>query len=175
MGVLAGFAVFFLAVVAWAVHTSRRLGPSTANAEEIVRGTVLLSATQGDGVTWHRLGAATQAQGLWLLFNADDDPAAEATMLLPGVPDDTRAMANLRRVQLSAEYATEVVTSSGHAFVVRLRGTGKVVGRYVKIQMRVDLAGQPLGVQIENDDSTRYPPAVGDWIEISSIAVVRLP
>lgn len=96
-------------------------------------------------------------------------------LFLPGVNRPGNTPTNARLVQLQADPATEHVVSNGHAFVVRMRGTGSVIGKHVMLSMLVDSGGRPLGVSIENEDGRKEAPAIGDWIDISSIAVVRLP
>ena len=63
--------------------------------------------------------------------------------------------------------------TAGYVFQIRLRGTGQVVGRQMRIQMMVDGDGKPVGGRIENDDDTRA--AVGDWIEVASAEVLEIP
>ncbi len=53
-----------------------------------------------------------------------------------------------------------------------MRGTGPVVGKEVRIQMRVAGDGAPIGGQVENDDDT--DAAVGGWIEFEEVEVLQV-
>lgn len=166
--VLAGFAV----MVFMAVRAVRRLGPSTISEAQIAAGRPLLRTHRDiDGPRWDELGSATETRGLDLLFRADDDPAARATMLVPGAPVKPRSTTSLvQRVTLTEEWATPHVHTAGFVFRVRLRGAPGVVGKVVRLQLRVDGNGQPWAARIENDDDD--PAAVGDWIEIEWLEIL---
>lgn len=169
------FAVFGLMVL-WLVFQARRAGPRQLKDELLRRGRPIVSATREDpGPGWAGLGSKTTANGLDLRFDHDDDPQAEATLFVPGREGDrpTASLANRITVDLEQDWETHHVHTSGYAFQVRLRGTGAVVGRQTRIQMVVDGKGDPVGGRIENDDDTRA--AVGDWIEVESAEVLRIP
>jgi len=155
-----------------AVRTVKRLGKSTVSEAIIEAGRPLLRAHRDlEGARWDALGSATEARGLDLRFSADDDPAAEATIRLPEAPEKPRASTSLvKRVTLTGDWRTEHVHTGGYVFRLRLRGAPGVVGKVVRLQMRVDGEGNPWAGRIENDDDD--PAAVGDWIEIEWLEIL---
>ena len=167
--------LFALAAVGIAA-TMRKLGRPTRTDEQLRNAKVLMILRNGDPhAAWSEKGSATQSEGLNLRFDADDDPAARAFILLPDAPLVNRAstLANVQKIRLADDFVTHHCASGKHACLVKLRGTGAVVGRCVKLQMVIDKAGNAVGVCIENDDDD--DPAMGDWIEIDSIAILEFP
>lgn len=164
------FVLFGLAI-GLALWTGRKLGRPTRSKEEVARGRVI-GQYHSPHDTWHELGTETRAEGLDLFFNADDDPAAQATIMLTESKDKKMLVANNVSVPLTADFQTHISASGSYAAVVELRADPGVVGRSVNVQMLVSPDGAPIGVRIENDDE--HDPAIGDWIRITRIAIVEL-
>ena len=144
----------------------KRLGPATIPEEAMEAGRPLLRVHRDAGdPQWDHLGAGTESRGLDLLFHADDDPEAEATVRAPGAPVKAPSTTSrARRVTLTAEWQTAYVHAGGYVFRARVRGAPGVVGKVVRLKMRVDSAGKPWAGHIGNDDDD--PAAVGDWVEV---------
>lgn len=167
-------ALFGLAVL-WIVRQTRKAGPRELSARDLQLSSPLVRVTADEpGAGWEELGRRTRANGLHLRFDHDDDPAARATLLVPSAARAARGtLANSRTIRLGSEFDAHHVHTAGYAFRVRLRGTGAVIGREIRIQMVVDNAGRPYGGRIENDDDT--DAAVGDWIEVEWAEVLKAP
>lgn len=170
-----GFLVAFGLVVFWLVLQARKAGRRTLPESLLARGrTVMRVDRDAPGPGWGKLGSKTTVRGLDVRFDHDDDPEAEATLLVSTeMGTTTSALANRVTVDLEEEFATHHVHTAGYAFRIRLRGTGQVIGRQTRIQMVVDGNGDPVGGRMENDDDTRA--AVGDWIEVESAEVLKIP
>lgn len=171
-----GFLAAFALMVVWLVFQARKAGPRQVGERALERSRAIVSASRdAPDPGWGGLGSKTTVRGLDVLFDHDDDPQAEATLFVPGRETDrpTRTLANRMTVDLTHEWSTHHVHTSGYAFRVRLRGQGAVIGRQTRIQMVVDGEGEPLGGRIENDDDTRA--AVGDWIEVECAEILEVP
>lgn len=170
---IVALAVLGLAIV-WLVRQSSKAGPRQLPADALNGASRLVRVTASDpGRGWEKLGSRTRADGLKLRFDHDDDPQAEASLLVPAGGRASRgALANSRTIRLAPEFETHHVHTAGHVFRLRLRGTGEVAGREVRIQMAVDDAGRPFAGRVENDDDT--DAAVGDWIEVEWAEVLRV-
>lgn len=166
------FALAFGAIIVWLVIQTMRAGPNQLDEMTLARGITLRTATPADpGEGWTKLGSRTVADGLRLRFDHDDDPQAEASFMIED-REKLNALANRKRVRLSEAFETHHVHTRGHVFRVRLRGTGGVVGKEVRIQMHVHSNGDPYCGRVENDDDT--DAAVGDWIEFEKIEVLKV-
>lgn len=173
--VMGFFAVFGLIVI-WLVLQARKAGPRTLSDNLLARGRTLVRVDRNaPGPGWGKLGSKTTTRGLDVRFDHDDDPQAEATLFVQEGAGDgsTSTLANRITVDLEDEFVTHHVHTAGFVFRIRLRGTGQVVGRQTRIQMVVDGKGQPVGGRMENDDDTRA--AVGEWIEVESAEVLKIP
>ena len=99
------------------------------------------------------MGSKTTADGLNLKFDHDDDPQAEASFVVEASDGSKRnSIAHSLTVRLGQEFETHHVHTMGFVFRVRLRGTGPVIGKEVRIQMHVRSDGTPWRAAIENDD-----------------------
>jgi hypothetical protein len=162
-------------LVAFLVWRAAKAGPRQLSPVDLGRARSVLSATrEAPGEGWQALGSRTEARGLDLCFDHDDDPQAEATLL---APEDIRTkkrstFGHARTVRLGEEVEEHHVHTSGWVFRARLRGTGAVVGRDVRLLMIVGSDGRPLGGRIENDDDT--DAAVGDWIEVEAAELLQV-
>ena len=173
---VAGFFAAFGLVVVWLVLQARKAGRRTLPDGLLARGrTVLRVERDAPGPGWGKLGNKTTVRGLDVRFDHDDDPQAEATLLVSEHSGEgsNSTLANSLTVDLEEEFVSHHVHTAGFVFRIRLRGTGKVVGRQTRIQMVVDGSGRPVGGRIENDDDTRA--AVGDWIEVESAEILKIP
>ncbi|MEN8375033.1 MAG: hypothetical protein ABFS34_06235 [Gemmatimonadota bacterium] len=170
-----GFLVLLGLSVVALVRAKMKAGATTADPAMLERGRTLLRRTSDDpGPGWDLTGSATQARGLDLRFDHDDDPQAEATMLAPGRSGRaSNLLTNINTIHLPADFEDHHVHTSGYVFRVRLRGTGAVIGREVRLGMLVDGKGAAHGGRIENDDDT--DAAVGDWIELQGAEILELP
>lgn len=165
------FAVVVALAVLYLIVQVRKSGPAQLSDSELSLARVVHRWTRdhpGDG--WQGLGSRTSAEGLNLRFDADDDPEAEATLILPGAKGDS-GMCNMTTVRLGADFETFHTHTAGHVFRIRMRGTGTVVGREVRLLMKVGAGGQPYGGRIENDDD--IDAAVGGWIEVEWAEILR--
>lgn len=166
------FAIAFGAIVVWLVIQSMRAGPNQLDEMALARGIAVRKATTDDsGDAWTRLGSRTMADGLRLKFDHDDDPEAEASFV---IEDRTRtnSLAQRKTVRLTGDFETHHVHTRGYVFRVRVRGTGAVVGKEIRIQMHVHGDGKPYCGRVENDDDIEA--AVGDWIEFESVEVLEV-
>ena len=156
------------------VRLKKKAGPTTIDAALLDGARTLLLRTDEDpGPGWDVTGSATQTRGLHLLFDHDDDPQAEATMLLPGREGRGRnAFTNIHTIRLPADFQDFHVHTGGYVFRVRLRGTGNVVGKEVRLGMLVDGKGDPHGARIENDDDD--DAAVGGWVEVEGAQILQI-
>ena len=161
-------------VIAYLVVQAKRAGPPRLPDADLARATVLASATaDAPGHGWSNLGSKTTADGLKLKFDHDDDPEAEATFLVnPSVTKKRNSLSLRTAVRLGSDFQTHHVHTRGHVFRVRMRGTGPVVGKQVKLLMHVEGNGTPFGGGVENDDDT--DAAVGGWIEFEKVEVLRV-
>jgi hypothetical protein len=152
-----------------------KAGSTTVDPALLERGHTVLHRTVKDyGPGWDVTGSATQSRGLDLRFDHDDDPQAEATMLVPGRSGrGSNLLTNMNTIRLPADFEDHHVHTGGFVFRVRLRGTGSVVGREIRLGMLVDGKGAAHGGRIENDDDT--DAAVGDWIEVVGAEILELP
>jgi hypothetical protein len=167
-----GFASLFALFVLYLVVQTRKAGPQQVSEVALARAITVARATAEEpGNGWSALGSRTSADGLRLRFDHDDDPQAEATFLVdPAGCAKANTLSHRMTVRLGADYESFHVHTRGHAFRVRMRGTGAVVGKEVCIMMRVRGDGTPLGGKVENDDDT--DAAVGDWIDFESVEVL---
>lgn len=170
LGIIGFIVVFFVYLGVQA----KRAGPPQLSDMDLSRGIVIASATREEpGRGWSPLGSKTTARGLDLRFDHDDDPEAQATFLAdPSVTKKGSSLALRNTVRLPAEFETFHVHTRGYVFRVRMRGTGPVVGKQVKIQMHVTDRGVPFGGQVENDDDT--DAAVGGWIEFEKVELLEV-
>lgn len=157
------------------IRAARRAGPRQV-AQDVLDGCRALYTVQhsDDGPdAWSKLGSRTVAHGLHLRFNHDDDPQAEATMLLPGLDKlPHNLLSNRVTVRLGSTFETHHVHTGGFVFRVTMRGSPEVVGKQTIIQMLVDRHNSAVGGRIENDDDT--DAAVGGWIEIEQAEVLQV-
>lgn len=165
----------FVLLVTYLVLQAKRAGPTQLPDAELARARVIASATaEAPGHGWSLLGSKTVADGLKLRFDHDDDPEAEATFLVdPTVTKKRNTLALRSTVRLGSDFQTHHVHTRGYVFRVRMRGTGSVMGKQVKIQMHVEGNGTPFGGTVENDDDT--DAAVGGWIEFERVELLELP
>ena len=171
---LIALALFVLFVV-YMVVQAKRAGPKTLSDHELRRARVVERATRDDpGAGWQEPGAATTVNGLDLKFDHDDDPKAEASFFVGNHGERRRrgTLALPLTVRLKADFETHHVHTRGWIFRVRLRGTGGVVGKEVRLGMHVTGNGVPHCGRVENDDDT--DAAVGDWIEFESVEVLQV-
>ena len=168
------FLVLFAVLVAYLVVQAKRAGPRQLPGLDLERAILVRSATREDpGSGWSQLGSKTTARGLDLKFDHDDDPQAEASFFVEAGPGRTgSSLANRMTVRLGPDFETHHVHTRGYVFRVRLRGTEPVMGKEVRIQMHVGGDGRPIGGRVENDDDT--DAAVGGWIEVASVEVLRV-
>lgn len=170
--------LFFVAlalVIVSLVRSVQRAGPRQLPETDLRRGRTIVALTaDAPGPGWEEVGSATTVRGIDLRFDADDDPAARATLLAPESRRGTRGnlLSNKVTLTLTGAFETHHVHTSGWIFRVTLRGSGKTVGREVQLGMAVDRAGRPWGGRIENDDDTAA--ATGDWIEIQRAEILTL-
>lgn len=161
-------------MIVYAIVQAVRAGPPQLSDEKLQRALPVLRVTPDEpGPGWQDLGKETRADGLKLRFDADDDPWAEATLVLPGAQKARPTLAHKRTVTLGAEFETHHVHTRGYVFRIRLRGTGTVVGKQTQIAMVVGKGDEPYGGRVENDDDT--DAAVGGWIEVESAEILRVP
>lgn len=175
MNPLALFFGAFGLMVLYLVYIAKKAGPRTVTDLDIQRGRTLVRISSDDsGAGWDKLGSKTTANGVHLRFDHDDDPQAEAILLAPADErsDSGNGYANRKTVDLTDTFQTHHVHTSGYVFQIRMRGTGGVIGRQVRLQMHVTTDGRPARGQIENDDDTRA--AVGDWIEVEFAEIVEV-
>ena len=164
-----GLAVLFL------IHRARQAGPRQVSDEVLARGRSVVRVTVADpGEGWQEAGRRTQAEGLNLRFDHDDDPQAEATLLVPEFERASRSntFSHVLTIDLSNSWETHHVHTSGYVFRIRLRGDSVVAGKQVQLRMVVGSDGRPYGGRIENDDDT--DAAVGGWIEVEWAEVLRV-
>jgi hypothetical protein len=151
----------------------KRAGPKEIDPMRLARGTTIRRAKLGAGEDiWSMPGSRTTVDGMRVRFDADDDPQAEATFLANPASPKKNPASNILTVRLGADFETRHVHTRGHVFRVRLRGTGAVVGKEVRLLMRVNADGTPYGGGIENDDD--IDAAVGDWIEFEEVEILRV-
>ena len=127
------------------------------------------------GNGWQKLGSKTTARGLDLKFDADDDPQAEAMIPVPDLDAarSSNGLANRLTITLSDQFESHHVHTGGYVFRVRLRGSGKIIGKEVLLKMVINpRSGEPIGGMLENDDDT--DAAVGDWIEVESAEILSV-
>ncbi len=170
------FVGVFALVIVWLVIVSKKAGPRTVSDIALARGRVLVRISVDEpNRVWDHLGSMTVAEGLNLKFGHDDDPAAEAVLNAPrgGCKIPNTRFGNHVTITLSDLFETHHVHTSGHAFQVRLCGTGEVIGREVRLKMTVGNDKSPVCGTIENDDDTQA--AVGDWIEIEFAEILSVP
>lgn len=169
-----GFLVAFSLLIVYLAVQVKKAGPLQVGEMQLARAALVREATAAaPGEGWSILGSKTTANGLHLRFDHDDDPEAEATLLAdPRRPEKSSTLAHRLSVRLGDEFETHHVHTRGFAFRVRMRGTGPVVGKEVRIQMHVRGDGTPWGGTIENDDDT--DAAVGGWIEVESAELLEV-
>lgn len=160
-------------VVLWVFVQTRKAGPAQLDEAQLARASLLHRWTR-DGPTahWEGVGKATTVDGLRIKFDHDDDPLAEATLVLPGGRKGGAGVSRRITVRLGADFETYHAHTAGHVFRVRMRGTGSVIGKEVCIMMKPGEGGRPYGGRIENDDDT--DAAVGDWIEIEWAEILKV-
>lgn len=157
------------------VRSTRRAGPKDLDAAELRSATLLHRVTaDSPGEGWTHLGAGTSAEGLRLLFHAEDDPAASATLEAPREHRSSRRSSywNGRSVELGEDYEIFHVHTAGHIFRVRLRGEAGIAGRHVQLLMVVGSDGRPVGGRIENEKHDH--PAIGGWIDVDSAELLAI-
>lgn len=168
------FLVLLAVSAAVHLHGKSKAGPRQVSEAALERARPLTRVTAEDPRHgWSDLGSRTSAHGLSLLFEADDDPQAEATLFVPGKEGSKGGLANKLTISLSDSFQTHHVHTAGYAFRVSVRGHGAVVGKQTQISMIVDRAGKAVGGGVENDDDT--DAAVGDWIEFESAEILKVP
>ncbi len=174
MAVFAFLTVFALIVVYLVIQT-KRAGPRQLAETDLSRAVTVAKATADDpGQGWSHLGSRTTAQGLRLKFDHDDDPQAEATFLADsGRAKQRNTLAHSLTVRLTDTFETHHIHTRGCVFRVRLRGSDRVVGKEIRLQMHVESDGTPYGGRVENDDDT--DAAVGGWIDFEEIEILRVP
>lgn len=170
IGWLIGGALALL--VGWGLVLTRRAGPQQLDAAQLARASVLQRWTpEGPTPRWQGVGKATTVDGLRIRFDAADDPAAEATLVLPGGRKGGAGISRRVTVTLGADFQTYHAHTAGHVFRLSMRGTGPVVGKQVCIMMKPGEGERPYGGRIENDDGT--DAAVGGWIEIEWAEILK--
>lgn len=171
---LLSFASAFVLLVVYIMAKTAQAGPLQLSEAEIESATPILRVTaQQPGPGWQELGSRTSAQGLNLKFDHDDDPEAEATILVPNAPRSRGSMFSPRlTVRLGSDFETFHVHNRGWVFRASVRGTGRTIGKEVLAMMKVRGNGSAYGATIENDDDT--DAAVGDWIEFAWAEILHL-
>lgn len=164
--------IAFAAIVVWFVIQTKRAGPRQVDDLVLARAVSVRSVAAPEaGEVWALLGSETTAEGLNLRFDHDDDPQAEASFM---VEDRSvkNSLANRMTIRLSDAFKTHHVHTRSYVFRVSVRGTGAVVGKEIRIVMRVHGDGKPFCGRVENDDDT--DAAVGDWIEFENVEVLHV-
>ena len=172
---LAGaFILTFGLGIAVSYRNAKKLGPKQIAPEALRSARVVILLHNGDSTsTWTKVGSATSVDGLSVRFDAADDPAAEAQLHIGAKAfPATGLISNKVLVSLQPEYTDAHVHSAGYVALLSVRGTPHVVGRKIKLKMRVTRDGSPHSVCIENEDD--LDPAIGGWIEIRRLAVLQL-
>jgi hypothetical protein len=160
-------------LIVWVFVLTRRAGPAHLSDAQLERANVLHRWTaDGPRPSWEGVGSATTVDGLRIRFDSDDDPAAEATLVVPGGRKGGLGVAQRIPVTLGADFQTYHAHTAGHVFRLSMRGTGPVVGKEVIIMMKPGAGGRPYGGRIENDDDT--DAAVGGWIEIEWAEILQV-
>ena len=165
------FIIAFGALVVWLIVQAKRAGPSQLDQIVLDRASVVRSA-DGSGEVWSDLGSKTTADGMNLRFDHDDDPEAEASFMIED-RGKASSLANRMTIRLTDAFETYHVHTRGYIFRVSVRGTGPVVGKDIRMAMRMHTDGKPYCGRIENDDDT--DAAVGGWIEFDSVELLRVP
>lgn len=167
------FAVAFAAMVLWVVAQKRRAGPNQLGERDLARAVAIQKSTASQpDPGWTELGSKTTAEGLSLRFDHDDDPQAEASYYPRASARQKRAsLANTVVVRLPADFETHHAHTGGYVFRVRLRGTGSVVGKQIKLKAHIYSDGSLHCGRVENDDD--LDAAVGGWIEFESLELLR--
>lgn len=163
--------IIAIAVALFLVIMVVKTGPSQVDESRLAGATVLRRVEAGDG-SWDELGSRTEAEGLGLRFDHDDDPEAEAWLLARRPPEGKRSQANVRTVTLQSAFSTHHVHARGSVFRIRLRGTGTVVGKEVEIKVWNTARGVPYAGAIGLDDDDDV--AMGDWIEVDWAEILTL-
>ncbi len=175
------FVTFILVMVGlailWLIRLGFKLGPAQLDKRVLARTRTIVKLTvKHPGEGWETLGSMTEARGLDLKFEHDNDPEAQALFIVPqslgGSLGQGNTFCNSSTVTLGHEMADYHTHSAGFVFRVRMKGTGGVAGRKTVIQMVVDSSDRPVGGRIENDP--KHDPAVGDWIVIESMEVLKV-
>ena len=174
MSFVTGFLVLFSLFVVLLVVRGIRAGPNQLDDLALSRATPIRRiAAGGSSEVWSKLGSKTEANGLHLRFDHNDDPQAEASFMADGGERSViNAMGVRRTVRLTEEFSTHHVHNRGYVFRVSVRGTPPVVGKEVKIQMHVHGDGEPYCGKVENDDS--LDAAIGGWIEFESVELLKV-
>ena len=172
MEIVTGFLVVFGLTIVWVVFQARRAGPRILDEPDLRRAvTIKRGDADNPGDGWTKLGKLTTADGLRLKFDHDDDPQAEASFMVEE-RNVINALGQRLTVRLTDDFETHHVHNRGYVFRVRLRGTGPVVGKEVRIQMHVHGDGKPYCGKVENDDDT--DAAVGGWIDFEEIEILQV-
>ncbi len=178
--VIAFFAVFGIAVLLLVLQ-AKKAGPRQVPGADIDSGRTVVRVTAAEpGAGWQELGSKTRVDGINLRFDHNDDPQAQATLLVPERDRGGRnTFTHNLTVALTDTFETHHVHTAGYVFRVRLRGDAAVAGKEVKIQMKVSGDGKAYGGHIENDSGKRRAgaaskAAVGGWIEIEWAEVLQL-
>lgn len=171
---IAAIGAFLAWFVVSAIRYSIKAGPAELPPEALARARAVRRLEAGGREAWDSLGKATVARGLDLRFDHDDDPRAQAWLLLPEAPRQKPGTlgAQARTVTLSETFDTYHVHSMGHVFRIEMRGTGGAVGKEVRLHMWHERGGVPYGATISNDDD--YDGPVGQWIEVRSAELLKV-
>ncbi len=166
-----GFALFVILLVVG----GSKAGPRSVDEDRLATARPVLRLTRdAPGHGWQVLGSHTEARGLDLRFTDDDDPRAQAWLLLG---DRTKApgtyIANRQDATLTDEFTAHHVHAAGYVFRASLRaGEPAVLGRTVVLEMAMGGKGKAVGASIENDDDR--DPAMDGWIEVESLEILKL-
>lgn len=174
MSVLAWIAVGVVVLFVYLIVLGMRAGPRELDSMQLARAVTVRKATAGTtGDVWSNLGSRTTADSMRLKFDHDDDPQAEATFLAdPSKPEKRNTLSNMHTVRLAKDFETHHVHTRGYVFRARLRGTEPVVGKEVRLLMKVNGNGTPHGGGVENDDD--IDAAIGGWIEFEELEILKV-
>lgn len=166
-----GFLVALGLVTVWLVRVARRAGPRQVSAEDLARARPLLRVTPDDpGPGWTGLGSATHVDGIRLRFEADDDPAAEATLLVPGregAPHN--ALANRHTIRLAEAFETHHVHTGWRSWRSRAPDVRQIArGEGLREPGRAAAPRRPGRVASTSRSSPRRPERVASYFAVVS-------